>query len=70
MDTPDDVAASIRHDRVEDLGAANRPADHRGQRVLGFAECLERLRTAPVGRLAFVNAGEPVVFPSTTLSTG
>jgi nitroimidazol reductase NimA-like FMN-containing flavoprotein (pyridoxamine 5'-phosphate oxidase superfamily) len=24
---------------------------------------LERLQTAPVGRLAFVNAGEPVVFP-------
>ncbi|MEP6666431.1 MAG: pyridoxamine 5'-phosphate oxidase family protein, partial [Nocardioidaceae bacterium] len=41
----------------------NPPTDHRGLRVLGFEECLERLRTEPVGRLAFVDKGEPVVFP-------
>ena len=63
MSVPDDVTASIRHDRIDDLGPTNEATDHRGLRVLGFEECLERLRTTPVGRLAFVNAGEPVVFP-------
>ena len=63
MSIPDDVRGSIRHDEVEDPGATNPPTDHRGLRVLGFEECLERLRTAPVGRLAFVDTGEPVVFP-------
>jgi hypothetical protein len=33
MSIPDDARASIRHDRVEDLGAANPPTDHRGLRV-------------------------------------
>jgi hypothetical protein len=63
MSIPDDAKATIRHDMVEDLGAASRPTDHRGLRVIGFDECLERLRTARVGRLAFVHTGEPVVFP-------
>jgi len=63
MDTPDEVTASIRHDKVDDLGPTNEPTDHRGLRVLGLEECLERLRTTPVGRLAFMNEGEPVVFP-------
>jgi nitroimidazol reductase NimA-like FMN-containing flavoprotein (pyridoxamine 5'-phosphate oxidase superfamily) len=55
--------ASIRHDKFDDLGPASQPTDHRGLRVLGFEDFLERLRTAPLGRLAFVNAGEPVMFP-------
>ena len=63
MDIPHDVAASIRHDPVEDLSPTNEPTDHRGLRVLGLEECLERLLTTPVGRLAFMNEGEPVVFP-------
>jgi len=63
METPDDVTASIRHDRVEDRGSAKQPTDHRGLRVLGLEECLIRLRTTPVGRLAFMSEGEPVVFP-------
>jgi uncharacterized protein len=62
MGTPD-VPALIRHDKVDDLGATNRSTDHRGLLVLSLEECLERLRTTSVGRLAFVNAGEPVVFP-------
>jgi uncharacterized protein len=63
MSISDDARASIRHDKVEDPGATTHPTDHRGLRVLGFEECLERLRTAPVGRLAFVDSGEPVLFP-------
>jgi hypothetical protein len=63
MDIPDDPKRTIRHDLVDDPGATNSPTDHRGLRVLGFEECLERLRTAPVGRLALVHMGEPVVFP-------
>lgn len=63
MSIPDDARASIRHDKVKDPEATNPQTDHRGLRVLGFEECLERLRTVPVGRLAFVDTGEPVVFP-------
>jgi uncharacterized protein len=63
MSIPDDARASIRHDKDEDVGATNRPTDHRGLRVLGLEECLERLRSAPLGRVAFVDTGEPVVFP-------
>lgn len=39
--------------------------DHRGMRVLSLDECLERLRGEVVGRLAFVQDGEPVVLPVT-----
>lgn len=63
MSIPDDARASIRHDKVEDARAANPPTDHRGLRVLGLEECLERLRSAPLGRVAFVDTGEPVLFP-------
>jgi hypothetical protein len=63
MGNPDDETAPIRHDRVEDLGPTKQPTDHRGLLVLGLEECLERLRITPVGRLAFVSEGEPVVFP-------
>lgn len=37
--------------------------DRRGLRVLSFDDCLERLARAPVGRLAFVSAGQPVILP-------
>jgi len=39
------------------------PSDHAGLRVLGLEECLSRLRTTPLGRLAFVSDGDPVVLP-------
>lgn len=37
--------------------------DRRGLRVLTLEQCLAHLRSTPVGRLAFVTRGEPVVFP-------
>ena len=37
--------------------------DHRGMQVLDFEECLKRLRSSPVGRLAFVVDGTPVILP-------
>lgn len=37
--------------------------DRRGLRVLGFDECLDRLRSATLARLAFVHDGEPVILP-------
>jgi uncharacterized protein len=37
--------------------------DHRGMQVLDFEECLKRLRSSPVGRLAFVLDGTPVILP-------
>jgi hypothetical protein len=39
------------------------PTDHRGITVLTLEECLDRLRSTPVGRLAFVEAGGPVILP-------
>ena len=39
------------------------PLDHSGMGVLTRDECYERLRTARVGRLAFVNQGDPVILP-------
>jgi CBS domain-containing protein len=39
------------------------PRDHRGLVVLTLEDCLARLRSAPVGRLAFVQDGAPVVLP-------
>ena len=62
MGAPDDTSA-IRHDPLDGVPPGDPPVDHRGLRVLGFDECLERLRATTVGRLAFVSDGEAVVFP-------
>lgn len=37
--------------------------DRRGLRVLDLEECLARLARTPLGRLAFVSAGESVILP-------
>jgi uncharacterized protein len=37
--------------------------DREGLRVLDMAECLARLRSTPVGRVAFVSDGDPVILP-------
>ena len=39
------------------------PFDSSGLAILSFEECLARLRSAPVGRVAFLSAGEPMVVP-------
>ena len=39
------------------------PTDHAGLAVLPRTECLDRLRHARVGRVAFVENGEPVILP-------
>jgi CBS domain-containing protein len=42
------------------------PTTHRrGLVVLDLEDCLERLRSAPIGRLAFVHKGGPVIVPVT-----
>lgn len=46
-----------------DAPVAAPATDHRGLAVLGFDECLEHLRNAPIGRLAFISAGESVILP-------
>lgn len=43
--------------------SGGRPTDHTGLQVLQLDDCLERLRTAPVGRLAFMLDGEIAVLP-------
>jgi len=40
-----------------------RGTDHAGMDMLSLAECLDHLRAETVGRVAFVQAGEPVVLP-------
>jgi uncharacterized protein len=39
------------------------PTDHAGLAVLPRDECLDRLRHTRVGRVAFVENGEPVILP-------
>src|SRR5438046_7241360 len=39
------------------------PRDHRDLAVLTLAECLDRLRSTPIGRVAFVDRGGPVILP-------
>jgi len=41
----------------------NLPLDHSGMGVLTRDECYERLRSARVGRVAFVSQGDPVILP-------
>lgn len=42
---------------------ATRPTDHRGLEVLTTEESLALLAGEPVGRLAFLHEGEPVILP-------
>ena len=50
--------------REQPVAASVDPAhDHRGLRVLTLEECLTRLREEPVGRVAFVHDGDPVILP-------
>ena len=39
--------------------------DHAGMEILTPEECTDRLAASPVGRLAFVDRGEPMVLPVT-----
>ncbi len=39
------------------------PLDHSGMGVLTRDECYDRLRSARVGRVAFVNQGDPIILP-------
>ena len=39
------------------------PTDHSGLRVMGTAECMERLSGAGIGRLGFILDGEVAVLP-------
>lgn len=48
-------------DRTE--GATEMGLDHAGLAVLSVDDCLHHLRTARVGRVAFVWDGEPVILP-------
>ena len=39
------------------------PIDHQGLQVLTARECWELIRGAPVGRVAFLQDGQPTIFP-------
>jgi len=46
------------------MGSADHPnVDHQGLEVLDADECWELLASTPVGRVGFVQAGEPMVLP-------
>jgi nitroimidazol reductase NimA-like FMN-containing flavoprotein (pyridoxamine 5'-phosphate oxidase superfamily) len=47
-----------------------RPADRQGLEILAPEDCLRLLDLSPVGRIAFVAAGEPVVLPVNHLRDG
>ncbi len=46
-----------------DDASSDAPVDWAGLEVLGPEDCGRRLRAAPIGRLGFVDAGEPVILP-------
>ena len=46
------------------------PDDRHGLEVLDLAQCLALLRSRPLGRLAYVDAGAPVVVPVNHLVDG
>lgn len=45
------------------MGAHETSTDHRGLDVLDLDECLARMSRVPVGRLVYMQDGEPVVLP-------
>lgn len=49
---------------------ADPPTDRAGLDVLPVRECLELLASRPLGRLAYLEAGEPVVVPVNHLVDG
>lgn len=53
---------------MEDLSGL--PRDHLGLDVLPPETCWELLAGSPIGRVAFVDAGDPVVFPVTHAVVG
>jgi nitroimidazol reductase NimA-like FMN-containing flavoprotein (pyridoxamine 5'-phosphate oxidase superfamily) len=59
------MSGTMRHQPTDHLvdGPTDRPMDHRGVAVLTLEECLDRLRSTPVGRIAFVERGGPVILP-------
>lgn len=58
------VPGVVRVTVVPTAEAAAQPdVDHAGLRVLGLDECLRRLRSTPVGRIALVADGDPVILP-------
>ncbi len=46
------------------------PTDRHGLEILPLAQCLTLLRSRPIGRLAYVDAGSPVVVPVNHLVDG
>jgi uncharacterized protein len=47
----------------DDVMTTSLPLDHSGLGVLPRKECLHRLVTARLGRVAFVSQGDPVILP-------
>ncbi len=46
------------------------PTDRHGLEVLSLAQCLALLRSRPIGRLAYIDAGQPNVVPVNHLVQG
>ncbi|HET7477230.1 MAG TPA: pyridoxamine 5'-phosphate oxidase family protein [Dermatophilaceae bacterium] len=55
--TPDVVAEPGDQSETEPV------TDHRGLRVLTLEECLDKIRSATIGRVAFAKDGEVVILP-------
>lgn len=48
---------------TEQQGRVPAATDHRGLEVLDHQDCLRRIASTPIGRIAFHDAGETVVLP-------
>ncbi len=46
------------------------PTDRHGLEVLSLAQCLTLLRSRPLGRLAYIDAGQPSIIPVNHLVDG
>jgi CBS domain-containing protein/nitroimidazol reductase NimA-like FMN-containing flavoprotein (pyridoxamine 5'-phosphate oxidase superfamily) len=57
--------AEVREELLAGRGSGDAPEilDRGGLRVLGMDECLDRAGSVPVGRIAFVTDGDPMILP-------
>jgi uncharacterized protein len=64
------VADGAEMTETQDTPTNGAPTDRHGLEVLSLAQCLSLLRSRPLGRLAYLEAGQPTVVPVNHLVEG
>lgn len=59
-----------RHPEATVTNSSPAPTDRHGLEVLPLAQCLTLLRSRPLGRLAYLDAGSPMIVPVNHLVDG